>query len=77
MVAKVLEKLPKDWKSDSPQVLVEMDSTGKVYNVLTTKCSADQTIAAKLNQTIMSIKFDEFPKDAAMKNATFRLNIAK
>ena len=77
MVAKILEKLPKDWKSDSPQVLVVLQPNGKVENIFTTKCSADQNIAAKLNQTVQSITYPALPKEANNQNVTFRLTIAK
>lgn len=77
MVAKILEKLPKDWKSDSPQVLVTVDPSGKVMQTFTTKCSADQTVAAKLNATIQSIVYPALPKEAKDQMVTFRLTIAR
>lgn len=77
MVTKIMEKLPKDWKSDSPQVLVQMESNGKILNVFTTKCSTDQKVAANLNETIRAITFAAFPKETELKEATFRLTISK
>lgn len=75
MVAKVVEKLPKNLKSDSPQFLVEMESSGKVLNVTTTKCSVDQSVASKIIETIRTTKFSEFPKETDLKNANFKLTI--